>query len=43
MNARWLFGLALGFGCVSAGANDWPQWRGPNRDNKITGFTPPKV
>ena len=43
MNARWLFGLALGFGCLSASANDWPQWRGPNRDNKITGFTPPKV
>src|SRR5262249_58345429 len=23
-------------------AQDWPQWRGPNRDNKVTGFTAPK-
>src|SRR5437762_14050214 len=22
-------------------AADWPQWRGPNRDAKVTGFTPP--
>jgi outer membrane protein assembly factor BamB len=22
-------------------AQDWPQWRGPNRDGKATGFTPP--
>jgi len=22
-------------------AGDWPQWRGPNRDGKVTGFTPP--
>jgi outer membrane protein assembly factor BamB len=24
-------------------AQDWPQWRGPNRDNKVEGFTAPKV
>jgi hypothetical protein len=24
-------------------AQDWPQWRGPNRDNKVTGFTEPKT
>lgn len=24
-------------------AQDWPQWRGPNRDNKITGFTVPQA
>jgi len=24
-----------------AAAQDWPQWRGPNRDNKVTGFTAP--
>jgi outer membrane protein assembly factor BamB len=24
-------------------AQDWPQWRGPNRDNHVTGFTPPKT
>ncbi len=23
-------------------AQDWPQWRGPNRDGKLTGFTAPK-
>src|SRR6266851_3223321 len=35
-------------GCValliagSVHAQDWPQWRGPNRDAKATGFTAPK-
>ena len=24
-------------------ADDWPQWRGPNRDNKVTGFTEPST
>ena len=24
-------------------AQDWPQWRGPNRDDKVAGFTPPKT
>jgi outer membrane protein assembly factor BamB len=24
-------------------AQDWPQWRGPNRDNKVVGFTEPKA
>ncbi|MGD8500444.1 MAG: PQQ-like beta-propeller repeat protein [Phycisphaerales bacterium] len=23
-------------------AQDWPQWRGPNRDGKVTGFTAPQ-
>jgi outer membrane protein assembly factor BamB len=30
---------------VSAGlvfAQDWPQWRGPNRDGKVTGFAAPQ-
>jgi len=31
--------LLLGANCVCA--QDWPQWRGPNRDNKVTGFTAP--
>jgi outer membrane protein assembly factor BamB len=35
-------------GVVLLGANgvfaqDWPQWRGPNRDNKVVGFTEPKT
>jgi outer membrane protein assembly factor BamB len=34
--------------CVLLGASvvcadDWPQWRGPNRDNKVTGVTIPKA
>jgi outer membrane protein assembly factor BamB len=33
--------LLLGTG--RAAAQDWPQWRGPNRDSQVTGFTPPKV
>src|SRR5437870_6504131 len=42
MKARWLL-LAAGLGAFSAaaGAADWPQWRGPNRDNKVVGFTAP--
>jgi len=27
-------------GCVFA--QDWPQWRGPNRDGKVKGFTAPQ-
>jgi outer membrane protein assembly factor BamB len=34
------FVLLLGAGVR---AQDWPQWRGPNRDNKVTGFTEPKT
>src|SRR5437870_11621192 len=26
-----------------AWCQDWPQWRGPNRDAKVTGFTAPKT
>jgi outer membrane protein assembly factor BamB len=33
-------GLLL-LGAGGAHAQDWPQWRGPNRDNKVTGFTAP--
>jgi outer membrane protein assembly factor BamB len=33
--------LLLSANCVQA--QDWPQWRGPNRDAKATGFTAPKT
>src|SRR5205823_6408917 len=26
-----------------AGAGDWPQWRGPERDGRVTGFEAPKA
>jgi len=31
--------LLIGVSCVFA--QDWPQWRGANRDGKVTGFTAP--
>jgi outer membrane protein assembly factor BamB len=34
---------ALVLSAQSLSAQDWPQWRGPNRDNKVTGFTEPKA
>lgn len=40
---RRIAGVVLA-GVLCAGgvsAQDWPQWRGPNRDNKVTGFTAP--
>ena len=36
-----LFTVAAVLLGMSAAAEDWPQWRGPARDNKVTGFTPP--
>jgi outer membrane protein assembly factor BamB len=38
-----LVGCALLLGACGASAQDWPQWRGPNRDNKVAGFTAPKA
>jgi outer membrane protein assembly factor BamB len=32
---------ALGAGSASSRAGDWPQWRGPNRDARVSGFTAP--
>src|SRR5262245_41365564 len=30
--------------CAAGGlGQDWPQWRGPNRDNKVTGFKAPSA
>jgi outer membrane protein assembly factor BamB len=32
---------AIAVSASGAAAQDWPQWRGPNRDAKATGFTAP--
>jgi outer membrane protein assembly factor BamB len=37
----WTVMLTISAGCLLA--QDWPQWRGPNRDNHLVGFTPPKT
>ena len=43
---RWVAALA---GCLALAsacslfAQDWPQWRGLNRDGKVTGFTAPQT
>ena len=28
---------------LASHSQDWPQWRGTNRDGKVTGFTSPKT
>src|SRR5438045_2388454 len=38
-----LAGCVLLIGAGGVCAQDWPQWRGPNRDNKVTGFTAPQT
>jgi outer membrane protein assembly factor BamB len=38
-----LAGCVLLLGTASAGAQDWPQWRGPHRDARVTGFEAPKT
>jgi outer membrane protein assembly factor BamB len=47
-NALWgvltggvLTGTVLLWCAAGALGQDWPQWRGPNRDNKVTGFKAP--
>jgi outer membrane protein assembly factor BamB len=42
---QWFSGMvACGVlaGIPSLFAQDWPQWRGPNRDGKVAGFTAPE-
>ena len=39
----WITTLACFFAVNTAWAQDWPQWRGPNRDNTVTGFAEPKT
>jgi len=41
--ASLLIGFTLMALSVRAPAQDWPQWRGPNRDDKVSGFVPPKT
>ena len=43
---RTLIVAAVGMAVCGVGrgvAQDWPQWRGPNRDGKAAGFVAPKV
>ncbi len=44
-NTYRIIGWAAAYGLLigTSFAQDWPQWRGPNRDNKVTGFTEPKA
>jgi outer membrane protein assembly factor BamB len=42
MSVRWLLlGVGVGLFSLSAGGTDWPQFRGPTRDNKVVGFSAP--
>jgi outer membrane protein assembly factor BamB len=34
-------GLVLFLSASGLWAQDWPQWRGPHRDNRVTGFSAP--
>jgi outer membrane protein assembly factor BamB len=36
---RVIVGCVLLLGAQALRAQDWPQWRGANRDNKVAGFT----
>jgi outer membrane protein assembly factor BamB len=38
-----ILGCALTVSASCVLAQDWPQWRGPNRDAKVTGFKAPKT
>jgi outer membrane protein assembly factor BamB len=41
--SRWSGLFACWLLATSVQAQDWPQWRGPGRDNKVTGFVEPKT
>src|SRR5438477_9301398 len=41
--SRLIVACMLLLGADRVWAQDWPQWRGPNRDAKVTGFLVPKT
>src|SRR4051794_17258637 len=40
--AAMMLGCAVAASGLRALAEDWPQWRGANRDAKVTDFKPPE-
>lgn len=38
-----LAGCGILFGAARVVAQDWPQWRGPERDGRVAGFTAPQT
>ena len=40
-HSGWALAFAL-LPLVNAAAQDWPQWRGPNRDAKANNFNAPQ-
>ncbi len=45
-NRKWFIAFIVATltlsGIISISAQDWPQWRGANRDGKVNGFTAPE-
>ena len=39
----WIACCLVLIGTSSVWAQDWPQWRGTNRDGKVTGFVAPQT
>jgi len=46
MGRAWRWNAAVGAGFLAATCalgQDWPQWRGPQRDGRVTGFVAPEA